>query len=123
MLVGLYWHIGKRIRDDILREQRAVYGEQIVQALSAQLTVEYGRGFGRRNLFQMIRFAEFFPDEKIVQTLSAQLGWSHFVELISIEDALKRDFKTLHESIRRRRSAWPLRSRIVMLKTNRPYHR
>ncbi len=47
-LVGLYWHIGKRIRQDILQEKRAEYGEAIVQTLSAQLTAEYGRGFGRR---------------------------------------------------------------------------
>ena len=69
-LVGLYWHIGIRIRQDILQAKRAEHGERIVQALSAQLTVEYGRGFGRRNLFQMIRFAEVFPDAEIVAALS-----------------------------------------------------
>ena len=40
----------------------------------------------------MMRFAEVFPDEQIVQTLSAQLSWSHFVELIPLEDRLKREF-------------------------------
>ncbi len=40
----------------------------------------------------MIQFAESFPDERIVSALSAQLGWSHFVELIPLEDRLKRDF-------------------------------
>ena len=68
-MVGLYWSIGNRIREDILHEQRAEYGEQIVPTLSAQLTAEYGRGFGRQNLFRMIRFAEVFPDEQIVQSL------------------------------------------------------
>jgi predicted nuclease of restriction endonuclease-like (RecB) superfamily len=91
-LVGLYWHIGTRIRRDILQEKRAGYGEQIVDALSTQLTAEYGRGFGRRSLFRMIQFAETFPDERIVSALSAQLGWSHFVELIAVDDPLKRDF-------------------------------
>ena len=43
-----------------------------------QLTAEYGRGFDRRNLFQMIRFAEAFPDEAIVSALRTQLSWSHF---------------------------------------------
>ena len=52
-LVGLYWHIGKRIREDVLNEQRAEYGHQSVDALSRQLTVEYGRGFTRANLFHM----------------------------------------------------------------------
>ena len=43
-LVGLYWHIGKRIREDVLKEQRASYGEQIVSALLSQLAAEYGPG-------------------------------------------------------------------------------
>jgi predicted nuclease of restriction endonuclease-like (RecB) superfamily len=91
-MVALYWHIGKRIREEILGGQRAEYGEQIVQSLSGQLALEYGRGFGRRNLFRMIQFAEYFPEEGIVSALSAQLSWSHFVELLSIENQLKRDF-------------------------------
>lgn len=62
-LVTLYWHVGRRIRQEVLTEERAAYGEQIVTALSAQLTAEYGRGFNRRNLFRMIRFAAVFSDE------------------------------------------------------------
>lgn len=54
--------------------------------------MEYGRGFSRRNLFNMIRFAETFPDEQIVQTVSAQLSWSHFLEIIYLKEALQRDF-------------------------------
>jgi hypothetical protein len=61
-LVGLYWHIGKRIREDILHEQRAGYGEQIVSALSKQLTAEYGRGYSKPNLSRMMRLAEAFQD-------------------------------------------------------------
>ena len=91
-LVLLYWSIGERIRREILGEQRAAYGEQIVATVSAQLTAEYGRGFSRRNVFHMIRLAEIFPDRQIVQTLSAQLGWSHFLEIIPLSDQLKRDF-------------------------------
>ncbi len=91
-LVGLYWHIGRRIREDVLQTERAEYGKQIVATLSRQLAMEYGQGFGPRNIFRMIQFAEYFPEEQIVSALSAQLGWSHFVELLSIEDRLKRDF-------------------------------
>ncbi len=91
-LVGMYWHIGKRIREDVLQNERAEYGKEILQTLSEELTAEYGRGFGRRNLEQMVRFAEVFPNEQIAQTLSAQLGWSHFTELIRFDDDLKRDF-------------------------------
>jgi len=91
-LVSMYWQIGKRIREDVLQNQRAEYGKEIVSTLSKELTMEYGRGFGRRNLEQMLRFAEVFPDRRIAQTLSAQLSWSHFVELIPLADSLKRDF-------------------------------
>lgn len=92
-LTLLYWEIGNRIRKDVLQEKRAEYGEQIVQALSAQLEQEFGRGFSRRNLFNMIQFAEVFPDRKIVQALTAQLGWTHFALLLPLGgDPLKRDF-------------------------------
>src|ERR1700730_17000445 len=53
-LVGLYWHIGKRIREDILHEKRAGYGEGIVSAFGRQLTMEYGRGFSEKNLRHMV---------------------------------------------------------------------
>ena len=48
-----------------------------MQSLSAQLELEFGRGFGRRNIFRMIRFAEVFPDSAIVTALRTQLGWTH----------------------------------------------
>ncbi|CAA6691428.1 MULTISPECIES: YhcG family protein [unclassified Lentimonas] len=88
----LYWRIGKRIQTEILNNERAEYGKEIVQSLSAQLTEEFGRGFSRRNLFNMIRFAEVFPEAAIVQTLSAQLGWSHFSALIPLNQPLQREF-------------------------------
>jgi len=91
-LVGLYWQVGRRIRQDILHEQRAEYGEQIVYALSRQLTAEFGAGFTRANLFHMIRFAELFPDEQIVNALRTQLSWTHFRELLVFDDPLKRQF-------------------------------
>jgi len=74
----LYWRIGKRIQTEILQHERAEYGEKIVQSLSAQLTTEFGRGFGRRSLFNMVKFAEVYPDPGIVQSLIAQLSWTHF---------------------------------------------
>jgi len=91
-LVLLYWRVGKRIRQDILKEKRAEYGEQIVYAVSAQLVKEFGTGFSEKNLRRMVQFAEGFPDEGIVVTLSRQLGWSHFVAIIPLDDDLKRDF-------------------------------
>jgi predicted nuclease of restriction endonuclease-like (RecB) superfamily len=91
-LVLLYWRMGKRIRQDILKERRAEYGEQILYAVSAQLVKEFGTGFAEKNLRRMVQFAEVFPDEQIVVTLSRQLGWSHFVAIIPLDDNLKRDF-------------------------------
>jgi predicted nuclease of restriction endonuclease-like (RecB) superfamily len=91
-LVLLYWKIGQRIRTDILKEKRAEYGEKIVHTLSAQLMAEFGRGFGARSLFRMIRFAEVFPEAGIVSALRTQLGWTHFRAIIALDDPLKRDF-------------------------------
>jgi len=91
-LTMLYWRIGSRINEEILKGKRAEYGEQIVHALSAQLAMDYGRGFSRRNLFHMIRFAQMFPDDRIVSSLGSQLSWTHFRTIIYIDDPLKRDF-------------------------------
>lgn len=91
-MVMLYWSIGERVRRDILGNERAEYGKRVIEGLSQRLAMDYGRGFGRRNLFNMVRFAEVFPDARIVQTLSAQLSWSHFLEIIRMEEPLQRDF-------------------------------
>jgi predicted nuclease of restriction endonuclease-like (RecB) superfamily len=91
-LVLLYWQIGQRIRTDILKKKRAGYGEQIVSALSAQLMAEFGRGFGARSLFRMVRFAEVFPELEIVSALRTQLGWTHVRQIIALDDPLKREF-------------------------------
>lgn len=91
-LVTLYWHVGRRIRQDILNEKRAEYGEKIVSALGTQLSAEFGRGFNQRNLFRMVRFAEVFPDFQIVSSLMTQLSWTHFLQIIPLDDLLKRGF-------------------------------
>ena len=88
----LYWHIGKRINKEVLGNQRAEYGKQIVSTVSTQLTKEYGRGFELRNLRRMMQFAELFPDFQIVAALARQLSWSHFIELLSIKNDLGREF-------------------------------
>ena len=88
-LVTLYWHIGRRMHQDILKEKRAEYGAKIVSALGTQLSQEFGRGFNDRNIFRMVRFAEVFPDERIVSALRTQLGWTHFRQIIALDDPLK----------------------------------
>ncbi len=91
-LVQLYWQIGTRIRTEVLKNERADYGKQICVTLSQQLVAEFGSGFSRPNLFKMLKLAEVFPDSPIVLTLSRQLSWSHFVEIVRLKDPLKRDF-------------------------------
>ena len=55
-------------------------------------TAEYGDGFTLRSLYRAIQFSQLFPDEGIVSTLSTQLSWSHFLELLPVKNALARDF-------------------------------
>ena len=91
-LTILYWQIGNRIRLELLKETRAEYGARIVATVGRQLESEFGRGFGEKNLRRMIQFAEVFPDMKIVVSLLRQLGWTHFLRIIPLNDPLKRDF-------------------------------
>jgi hypothetical protein len=85
-LTMLYWRLGERLRREILREQRADYGKQVVDMVSRELWAQFGKGFERTNLFRMLRFVEIFGDERIVATLSPQLSWSHFVEILVVKD-------------------------------------
>jgi len=70
----LFWHVGKKINDEILHKKRAEYGAQVVTNLAEKLSAKYGRNFTLRNLRRMMQFAEDFPDKKIVSTLSTQLN-------------------------------------------------
>lgn len=88
----LYWRVGRRIQVEILKNQRAEYGGEIVSTLSRQLTGEFGPGFSEKNLRHMVKFAETFTEGRIVSTLSRQLGWSHFKEILYLKDELQRDF-------------------------------
>jgi predicted nuclease of restriction endonuclease-like (RecB) superfamily len=91
-LVLMYWKIGARIRQDILGEERAAYGEQIVSTLSRQLSAGYGSGFSRQNLFHMIRFVEAWPDETEAAELAQHMGWSHFKEILYLDNPFQRSF-------------------------------
>lgn len=91
-LTMLYWQIGQRINTEILKGDRAEYGKEIVANLAKELIQEYGRGFSAKSLRHMIRFAETFPDIEIISALMRQLSWTHFLSLIYIDNALKRDF-------------------------------
>lgn len=91
-MTSLYWHIGKNVTENILKNKKAEYGKEVIKKLSNKLIIEYGRGYGERNIFRMVKLYDYYSDFEILSTLSAKLSWSHFVELIQIPDKLKRDF-------------------------------
>ena len=91
-LVTLYWAIGQHIRQDILNANRAEYGKQVIVTLSAQLTLEYGKGWSERQLHYCVQLADVFPDKNILHTVCAKLNWSQLKLLLSIDDELKRSF-------------------------------
>ena len=91
-LTVLYWRIGKRLSVEVLKSERAAYGEQIVATVSRELVTEFGRGYTEKSLRRMIQFAESFPEEEIVATLWRQLSWSHFRELLPLNQPFQRDF-------------------------------
>lgn len=80
-LVLLYWSIGRAI---LTEQDRHAWGDDVVGLLAQDLRARHdlGGGFSRRNLFYMRRFAALWPDEQIVQTLPAQIGWSHHHALL-----------------------------------------
>jgi predicted nuclease of restriction endonuclease-like (RecB) superfamily len=90
-LTLMYWQIGFKINEDILKNSRAEYGKEILQTVSAKLTEEFGQGYSYSSLTRMMKFAQYFTFENIA-TLSQQLSWSHFKELLPMEDNLKIEF-------------------------------
>ena len=88
----MYWDIGRKLCIEVLGGEKASYGRTVVGEISAKLALEYGKGFEKLSVFKMIKFYQEFSDYQKVATLSQQLTWSHFVELLPIEDELKRDF-------------------------------
>ncbi len=91
-LTFLYWKIGRRINQEILENERAGYGKQIVITVSQQLAENYGHSFNEKNLRRMIQFAQVFSDEAIVVSAIRQLSWTHFIALLPLKHPLQREF-------------------------------
>lgn len=90
ILVQTYWEIGKYIVEfEQKGNEKAEYGSQLFDRLSKDLTLAYGKGFSRSNLFQMRLFYVKFP---IVQTVSGQLTWSHYFEILKADSELEIGF-------------------------------
>ncbi len=69
----LYWRVGKRINYEVLKGKRAVYSKEVIKELAIELTEQYGKGWGERQLRHLVRFAEFYTDDLIVYTPCKQL--------------------------------------------------
>ena len=107
----LYWNIGNRICQDILGDNRAEYGKQIILDLSKKLEAQYGDSFSEKNIRRMIQFARIFPDKSIVVSLIRQLSWTHIIAIIPIDEPLKREFY-IQMAINEKWSVRTLRERI-----------
>jgi predicted nuclease of restriction endonuclease-like (RecB) superfamily len=131
IMTAAYWDIGRRIvKFEQAGQRRAEYGEQLIEQFSADLTRQFGRGFGRANLWQMRAFYRAWPEAKILQTLSGEstssidpdstnpdsatvlalasrfpLPWSAYVRLLSVKNAEARTFYQT-EALR---SGWSIR--------------
>ena len=88
-MLNLYWNIGKIIMEIQQGDERATYGDAVLERLSEKLTNEFGKGFSARNLRTMRKFYIIYP---IWKTVSAKLSWSHYLELTKIEEEPKRNF-------------------------------
>ena len=88
----LYWKVGKRINEEVLGNERAEYGKQVVATIAQQLGTAYGKGWGEKQLRQCMQFAQVFADEQIVYALRRQLSWTHLRSIIYMDDPLKRSF-------------------------------
>lgn len=91
-LTTLYWQLGRRVRQELLSNERAAYGKRVVADVADELATAYGRSFSEKNLRRMMRFAEVFPEFEIVASLMRQLSWTHFILLMPLADPLARQF-------------------------------
>lgn len=88
-MIQTYWHIGQHIiKYEQNGNERAEYGSNLLNRLSHDLTQKYGAGFSRSNVFYIRKLYMEYPK---VQTLS-ELSWSHYIELLKIEDKTERAF-------------------------------
>jgi len=88
----LNWNIGKSVREEILRSQRAEYGEMVISSLSKKLTQSLGPGWSKGQLYNCLRAAERIPTLDKIQSISEGLSWSHVRTLIHLKDEIKMDF-------------------------------
>lgn len=89
-IVQSYWEIGQYIVEyEQKGHAKAEYGSDVLNRLSRDLTDRYGKGFSRSNVFYMRKMYSTYPE---LGKLSSLLSWSHYIELLKLEDELERSF-------------------------------
>lgn len=78
--LSTYYKVGK-----LLNDAGKNYGEEIIKKYSERLLADVGKIYTRRTLFRIRQFYIMFSNKK-VSTLSTLLSWSHYVELLSLND-------------------------------------
>lgn len=107
-MTEVYWYVGKITYELSKNSTKASYGKKIIDVLSSKLTKEFGSGFSSVSIRRMRRFYEMYP---IWSTVSTELSWAHFQELIKIDRKEERDFYEL-ESIKSNWGCRELRRQI-----------
>ena len=91
-LILTFWHVGKRINEEVLQGERAAYGKQVIVPISASLVGQFGKSFEAKNLHRVMQFAAIFTDSAIVVPLARQLSWAHILILIPLKSQEARLF-------------------------------
>ena len=122
VMTATYWEIGRRIVESEQRgKKRAEYGEALLERLAADLTAKFGRGFGVRNLWLMRRFFVHWPEDQILQTVSAEShsipqGPSKIGEIVQTPSA-ESSFKQLKQLVRYFPLPWSHYVRLMALRS------
>ncbi len=88
-LTLLYWQLGKRLANKALKGERAEYAQYIIRNLAFDLSTAFGKGRNKKQLHHCLRFIEVFPGLDIVSALRRQLSWTHFKNLIYLDNPLR----------------------------------
>lgn len=90
IMVEAYWNIGKQI---VVQEQngddKAQYGAYLIKNLSKQLTLDFGKGFSKQNLWNMRQFYNYFP---ILSAVRRELSWTHYKMILRVENQSAREW-------------------------------
>jgi hypothetical protein len=87
-MVEVYWQIGRRIVEEQGGEERARYGNELINNLSEKLTAEFGKGFSYVNLTNMRKFYLQFQN---IYAVRKELNWTHYRSLIRVENPKARE--------------------------------